>query len=432
MGMGGTQRSAKFVKYLPKFDWEPIVVTVKDVHYYAHDRSLLHEIRDRKIFRTESCDPLRLTNRFSKASTPDKKTGNSSTQNRKSKFLNLLNHLIGAWLFVPDSKILWLPFAVKKSLSIIRQYNIRVIYTTSPPHSAHIGGFLLKLITGTKWVADYRDDWTGGESQPSPSIFHTFINQLMEKFVLKVANRVIGMCDHLTNNLTKKHGYFSKNKKFLTIMNGYDREDFSGLGDLQVNSRFTITHCGSISRVSDPQPFLKAIQLLLKRHPKLRHQMSIQFFGTDIYGRLANLVNSLGLNRDIQQIRYLPHREALKEMMRSHLLLLTIFKKTNEEIITGKVFEYFASGKPILMISSDGEVARMIRLLDRGVVVDNHDIQGIQGAIFNYFQKFQHGEIKFNDPLSLPQFDRENLTGKLAKVFSDLSVKDSLLNYRSV
>ena len=66
MGMGGTQRAAKFVKYLPNFGWKPIVVTVKTVHYYAHDDSLLNELNHVPIYRTESFDPLRLLARIRK------------------------------------------------------------------------------------------------------------------------------------------------------------------------------------------------------------------------------------------------------------------------------------------------------------------------------------------------------------------------------
>lgn len=420
MGMGGTQRSTKFVKYLPKFNWEPIVVTVKKVHYYAHDSSLLQEISNRKIIRTESYDPLRLLARLSKNSLITKKADQVTTQNRISKLLNLLNHFISGWLFVPDSKILWLPFAIKSSLSVIREHRVAVIYTTSPPHSAHLGGLLLKWITGTRWVADFRDDWTGGESQPNPTILHTLINRLMEKFVLKFADGVIGMCDHLTENLKRKSGYLFPGKNFITIMNGYDRDDFSGLEQLPLEARFTITHCGSISKVSDPEPFLKAIQSLFQRQPQLKNLTSIQFFGTDIYGRLADLLQKLGLAQNISQLKYLPHREALKKIMQSHLLLLTIFKKTDEEIITGKVFEYLASGKPILLVSSNGEVARIIQTLDRGVIVDNHDIVGIQNAILSYLKKWRIGKMKFGDLLSLPQFDRENLASKLAEIFDDL------------
>jgi hypothetical protein len=37
MGMSGVQRTLKFVKYLPKYDWEPTVLTVTPTAYYALD-----------------------------------------------------------------------------------------------------------------------------------------------------------------------------------------------------------------------------------------------------------------------------------------------------------------------------------------------------------------------------------------------------------
>jgi glycosyltransferase involved in cell wall biosynthesis len=414
MGMGGTQRSAKFVKYLPKFNWEPIVMTVKNVRYYAHDDSLLNDIGAVKIIRTESLDPLRISAWLNRTKTFQKPISPSDA--RKS-LLNILNRIISGWLLIPDSKILWLPFAIYQAVKIINKNHIKVIYTTSPPHSAHIGGMAIKLITGVKWIADFRDDWTGGESQPSPTILHTFINRLLEKFVLKYADQVIGMCEHLTTNLFNKSGTIEMRGKFTTIMNGYDPEDFSDLVNFSPNARFTITHCGSISKVSDPEPFLKAIKNLFQKYPELTNKIQVQFIGMDIFNRLEELVLNFELTPHIEPIRYLPHREALKEVMRSHLLLLTIFKKTDEEIITGKLFEYLASGKPLLLISAEGEVARIVRKLNRGSVVPNDDLPGIQHAIFNYFQKFEKNELSFDRPLSVPQFDRKQQTRRLAEIF---------------
>jgi len=423
MGMGGTQRSAKFVKYLPQFGWEPFVVTVKEVQYYAHDFSLLYELKNTKILRTESWDPLRLLARFSKNSS-NKQTAPGTKKSQKSKgLLNLLNQVIAGWLLIPDSKILWLPFAIYSSIKMIRRQKVEIIYTTSPPHSAHLGGFIISKLTGIKWVADFRDDWAGGESQPSPTIFHTFINRLLEKIVLKHADRVVAMCDHLKESLLSKNGYVLKKSKFATIMNGYDRDDFLQFLKLSSHEKFTITHCGSISHVSNPKPFLKAISKLFKDRPELRASMQVKFIGTDIFNTLDNLLLKFELNQFIPSIQYLPHPEALEEVMRSHVLLLTIFKKTDEEIITGKVFEYLASGKPILLISSNGEVARMLQKHNRGTVVANDDIQGIQEAIFNYFQLFKNGRFRFAQPLSLREFDREYLTGKLAKLFSEMDIK---------
>jgi len=418
MGMGGTQRSAKFVKYLPEFGWEPVVVTVKDVHYYAHDASLLHDIHDRQIYRTESWDPLRIVARVGKGA-PQSPLVPAAPTKTISRLWTWLNRSIGSWLFVPDSKILWLPFALKTALDVMRAQKIAVIFTTSPPHSSHLGGLILKLITGHPWVADFRDDWSGGESQPCPTRWHRFINRLMEKWVLKRADRIIGMCDHLVNSLRQKAGYSSKSK-FVTIMNGYDGEDFVGLEQEPLNDRFTICHCGSISRVSNPEPFLRAVKLVLQQHPTLSDQIKIQFFGTDLFGRLPRLVHELGLEPIVSPAQYLPHRQALRAMMQSHLLLLTIIKRTGEEIITGKLFEYLASGKPILLISSEGEVAKIIRSLQRGVVVPPDDISRIAEAIMEYVTCWQAGSLAFSPALSTAQFDRRNLTGSLARILAEL------------
>ena len=420
MGMGGTQRSAKFAKYLVEFGWNPIVLTVKDVNYYAIDESLLGDVANREIIRTESLDPLRILARLRKQG--DKSGRNSKADSSKghSKISSFLNKVISGWLLIPDSKILWLPFLIPGAIRQIKKHKIKVVYTTSPPHSAHLGGVILRILTKVKLVADFRDDWTGGESQPSPSLFHDFINRLMEKIVLKKADVVLSMCESLTANLQRKSGDNFNTSKFRTITNGYDAEDFSALLDLPMEEKFTITHCGSISRVSNPDPFLQAVQKLFHEYPELKGKVQIQFFGTDLFGDLQAMLNQYSLHSFIQPIKYLPHKQALKKVMKSHLLLLTIFKKTNEEIITSKVFEYFASGKPILLVSGEGEVARQIKFMKRGKVIPNDNIDSIKEAILEYYQKFKNKQLKFEKPLSTKQFDRAILTKELAETFSDV------------
>ena len=44
MGLSGVQRTLKFVKYLPKFGWQPTVLTVTPTGYFAQDYTLLEEI----------------------------------------------------------------------------------------------------------------------------------------------------------------------------------------------------------------------------------------------------------------------------------------------------------------------------------------------------------------------------------------------------
>jgi len=418
MGMGGTQRATKFAKYLGRYEWEPIVITVKDVHYYAHDESLLDEIRHVRIERTESLDPLRLLQRFrSNRSGSESRTDNKNGGSSKP-LLNKLNDLIGGWLFMPDNKLLWLPFAVSKAVRIIVKERVKVVFTTSPPQSVHLAGFFLTLFTRVKWIADFRDAWTDGESQSNPTRFHRFINRMMEKAVLRRAHRVVGMCEQLTSDLREKSD--SADAKFTTIMNGYDKEDFLPLLKTAMESKFTITHCGSVSKVSSPVPFLKAVALLLKDHKDIRDNLIIQYIGIDIYGELERAIHELDLEDFVKPIIYMPHRKALEKIMASHLLLITIIKKSREEVISGKIFEYLGSGKPILLITNGGYVADLITRLNRGTVVSENDIIYLKNVIYEYYQKFKQHRYELFSPLTVKEFDREYLAGQLADTLNQL------------
>lgn len=418
MGMGGTQRSAKFVKYLPQHGWTPIVLTVKNVSYYALDETLNSDVECRQIIRTESLDPLRVFARIRK--NKHQSVSTSLDSNSHSRFSSILNRIISGWLLIPDSKILWLPFAVAAAIRLIRKNKIKLIFSTSPPHSAHIGALVLKLLTGVCWVADFRDDWTGGESQPCPTKFHFWSNRLLEKIVLKYSDAVIAMCDGLRQSLQQKQGYTADQSKFVVITNGYDADDFAGLTTISPNSKFTITHCGSVSRVSDPEPFLRAVSNLFQEQPDCITDTDIRFFGTDLFSRLNFLAVELGLEWLIRPTRYLPHRQSVEQLMRSHLLLLTILKTSDEEVITSKVFEYLASGRPILLISNGGEIARMIRSLNRGAVCRPDDIEGIKRTVFRYYQLYQTGQISFAEPLTITQYDRKTLTKQMSIIFDQI------------
>jgi glycosyltransferase involved in cell wall biosynthesis len=102
------------------------------------------------------------------------------------------------------------------------------------------------------------------------------------------------------------------------------------------------------------------------------------------------------------------------------LLLLAIFRKTDEEIITGKVFEYLASGKPILLIADGGYVADLILKLGRGTIIAHDDVEEIDRAIQHYYELHQKNNLPFARPISVPEFDRRAQAVKLAEVFQRL------------
>ena len=60
-GGPGVQRVLNFAKYLPKFGWEPIILTVRKGEYPARDISLEKEIPSGlKIYKTKTFEPFSL------------------------------------------------------------------------------------------------------------------------------------------------------------------------------------------------------------------------------------------------------------------------------------------------------------------------------------------------------------------------------------
>ena len=152
----GMYRPVKFIKHLKKFNWEPIVLTAKNPYVSAFDDSLMKDIpRGTKIFRAFSIDLAQINDiiyrwLFGK---PQRKSvtnpkANASTQApplitavpRKSWikrwFLSPLNKVVMNWLYIPDSKVGWFPFAFFKALKIMWKEKPDVVFSTSAPPTA--------------------------------------------------------------------------------------------------------------------------------------------------------------------------------------------------------------------------------------------------------------------------------------------------------
>ena len=77
-------------------------------------------------------------------------------------------------------------------------------------------------------------------------------------------------------------------------------------------------------------------------------------------------------------------------------------------MLSGKVFEYLAAGRPILaVVPPDGAAAELIRETDAGVVVAPDDVQGIAVALRELHARFLDGGLPAAE---LSEGDRDRLS----------------------
>ncbi|MEN6444754.1 MAG: glycosyl transferase, partial [Candidatus Cloacimonas sp.] len=89
---------------------------------------------------------------------------------------------------------------------------------------------------------------------------------------------------------------------------------------------------------------------------------------------------------------FLPHRQALQELVNAELLVLLINAYEGKEgMLTTKLFEYIASRTPILCIGEKkGEAYALIVKTESGFVSNN--VQEIETHIYDLYEKFNSGE----------------------------------------
>ena len=417
MGAGGVQRTVKFARYLPEFGWKPVVLTVKDVLYHAHDASLLNEIKGCQIVRTGSLDPQRLLWKLSRFR--GQKT-NEGMRQHPSRFVEFLNQNVFSWLLTPDTKRLWLPHLMPKAKEIIREKKIDILFTTSPPQSVHLAGLNLKRKIGLPWVADFRDNWKTKQYERPPTSLHQRINERMIRRVLEEADKIVSVSDPITQDLQRRSGRGGND--FSTILNGYDKSDFEGIPS-RSNESFTITYCGALDPTRNPEVFLKGVAQAIRRNPEIREELSIRFLGTAWGIDVAVMIRTMGLDDCVEIIGYVSHRQCLEYLMSSDLLLLLISEESGSEIITGKLFEYLASGKPIMAIAPGGEAGKLIVNHARGVVVPPDAVQAVADQIIRSFALWKRGDLKISVKRweGLDAYQRKSQAKQLADIFDVVS-----------
>ncbi len=391
VGGAGVQRTIKFVKYLRKYGYEPIIFTRGDNHIALRDDTMVKEIPNNVVvIRTKPYDLL--------------------YQNK------LIHKALYYKLLIPDGRWLWQLFSRKILLEVIKKYQPELIYSTSFPYSDHLlAKYVKKKMPHIPWVADFRDEWTN-----NPYFHYNIIRRLIEK---KQEKNILSKCDSLITNTPFMGDNFIKSYPFIKdkmhiIPNGYDPDDYANLvKSKDKNKNMMITYTGSLYGNRKPDAFLQAFANCIDTCPN----MHVTFVGQINSEQIKPLIDDLKINNNVSFVSYLPHKDSIKKLYESDVSLL-IEGKGNLPFYTGKIFEYMYLSNPILaIIPYNGAAAQLIRQTRCGVVCDLSDNQGIKDAIVSLYKKWEQGTLLMDRNIKeIDKYHRSQLTKQLATIFDDI------------
>ncbi|MBC8321731.1 MAG: glycosyltransferase family 4 protein [Bacteroidetes bacterium] len=411
-GGGGVQRWVKFVKYLPKFNIEPIVLTVDpdSASYAIIDQSLIHELSDAtKVFTTKSREPFNLYKKFNlKKEIP---YGGFANEEDPGLFQKISRYIRGNF-FIPDARIGWNSFAYDQAAKLIDKFNIETVITSSPPHSTQLIGLKLKKNFGNCWIADLRDPWT--DIYYYNRMYHSLLAKKLDKKketeVLQKADKIIVVSKSIKDLFASKIAGHEKGKINI-ISNGFDTADFN-FNESDINDQFVITYTGTLAENYNIDGFLRALINIVEKHDELK--IKLQFVGKVSTG-YRDLIENSALGPICSFVGHVDHNSSIAYLKKSSVLFLAIPDvPQNEGILTGKLFEYLAARKPIIGVGPvNGDASVIIDECSAGKMFHYNDEVSIFDYIVDLYLKWvESPEISLEGEL-YKNYSRENLTAKL-------------------
>ena len=169
-----------------------------------------------------------------------------------------------------------------------------------------------------------------------------------------------------------------------------------------------------------PYYFVKALGNLLKKYPEMRNIIEIHILGHSSHSN-KKFIAKEGLDDIVRFTGHVNHKIAIDHILNANVLL-SVVDKGGELIIPGKIYEYLASGKPILaLVPKDGATADILRYEKRSeYIVDPRDIKSIEKAINKLVLQFINHRLPSYPTKKLHKYTRLKTTEKLANLFNQL------------
>ena len=404
-GLSGVQRTLKFVKYMPKYNWQPTVLTSGTNAYYAYDYSLLKEIDESvvKIVRVSSKEVNSLI--------PKK-----GTVKMPGEVFRKILSFVSSLLFIPDNKKQWAKNALIEARKLLKEEQYDLIFVTGPPFSSFTIAAQLKKEFDVPLAIDYRDLWYGYYFAIYPTPYHKSRNKQLEYQALKAADKIIVINRRIKEKIMEYYPFVS-HRDIIIVPHGFDPEDMEKAGtEPRTKDKLVIAHSGLFYEYITPKYLLNAFKSLVEERPDIASNIELVFIGI-LRKSLLRQIRRLKLEPFVKITGYVSHIEAVRKILSSDVLWMMIGKGRNSDAHSpSKFFEYVGTGKPIIGLIQDGSTLKLsLQEYKASYTCDPYDEKSIKELLLQVYEDYRLNKLPQPDPEVIARYRRDNLTEMLGK-----------------
>lgn len=342
------------------------------------------------------------------------------TDNRKPRLLSRIARkaiTVSKLAFPNHTQTNWLKYAKALAIRVHEVTPIQAIVATCPPPDT------LELAAGLSnrfkipWIADLRDR----VQECFPTNFRLSRDTQKCARIIRTASASVVVSEALADSERED---LRLNARPIVIANGFDEDDYS-LISVKPDS-FSVVYTGSLyPNRRDPAVFLQGLRMFYDKKliPQgIKHPI-FKYAGTST-DLLKSWAKEHQIEHGVEILGHLSRDDSLRLQMSAGILLHVTESAGATGIATGKIYEYFAAGRPILATPGDHSTAdELISRTQTGSVARNPT--EVHDALCHWYDEWnQCGRLNYSPNLvEISKFRRRDQAGSLAQLLNSVTTR---------
>lgn len=387
----GVPRFVSYARYLPQHGCDVSILTVRKPATPTYDPELAKQVPpETHVFRAFNPEvPYALRDRIWKgiiSGGKSEKSGDAATGNWKRLPKELIQRV-----FNPDVQVVWTPFAIRAMRRIVASRGITTVLVNLPPYSClRIAAAVKRYFPNVKLILDFRDEWIDNYLR----MFDSAANRRKLDLAYRLEREAVEPADYVAavtrSQLQQiRQRYPSQpDGKFLYVPNGYDPDLYRGFVRRPHSpGKVIVTYFGTVYDNDAYRPVADYLDALERLPENVRNNIETRFIG-----RIAKEAEYFfeGRTSPIRRLGFMSRGDGLTYLAESDYHLMPAGNPTTH---AGKLFDYLATGIPILALGSEqSEIAQVLRETRSGLCADPKAPAALQEMVLAAYQRAMGGE----------------------------------------